>query len=110
VPVLGICYGQQWMCRELGGEVEPATSREFGRTSIEILKSESLFEGIDGRTVVWMSHGDQVAKLPAGFAVYASSGRVPDRRRRRSLARFFCVQFHPESATRCAAWRSSPTS
>ena len=96
VPVLGICYGMQWMCQQLGGEVRGAEKREFGRTSIAVARAEDLLEAIEGRTVVWMSHGDQVERLPAGFEPYASSETCPfavvgDRRRR-----FFGVQFHPE--------------
>lgn len=96
VPVLGICYGMQWMMRELGADVREAEKREFGRTSIEISRSEGLFEGIDGRTVVWMSHADRVDSLPEGFVPYASSedcrfAAVGDPERG-----LFAVQFHPE--------------
>jgi GMP synthase (glutamine-hydrolysing) len=96
VPVLGICYGMQWMAQALGGRVLPADKREFGRTSLRIVRSEALFDGIDGHTVVWMSHGDQVERLPDGFEVYADSDTCPfaaagDRERG-----FFGVQFHPE--------------
>jgi GMP synthase (glutamine-hydrolysing) len=96
VPVLGICYGLQWMAEALGGEVRPAAEREFGRTSLVVERAEGLLDGIEGRTVVWMSHGDQVARLPAGFEVYASSDTCPyavvgDARRG-----FHGVQFHPE--------------
>ena len=96
VPVLGICYGMQWMCQNLGGHVQGADEREFGHTSIEVVRSQDLFEGIDGRTVVWMSHGDQVDRLPEGFEVYAQTQTCPyaaigDRERG-----FYGVQFHPE--------------
>jgi len=96
VPVLGICYGMQWMMQVLGGDVQPATKREFGRTSLEVLHPEGPLEAIDGRTVVWMSHGDKVARLPAGFRTLASSeecefAAVCDER-----ARLYGVQFHPE--------------
>ena len=73
VPVLGICYGLQAMVQALGGAVEATDRREFGRTSVQIAHPEGLFDGVDGRTVVWMSHGDKVTRLPAGFQVYASS-------------------------------------
>jgi GMP synthase (glutamine-hydrolysing) len=96
VPVLGICYGMQWMCRELGGEVLPSDKREFGRTSIAIERSERLFEGIDGRTVVWMSHGDQVERLPAGFVTYARSQTCPEAAVGDPARGFYGVQFHPE--------------
>ncbi|MFN0244778.1 MAG: glutamine-hydrolyzing GMP synthase [Planctomycetota bacterium] len=96
VPVLGICYGMQWMAQALGGEVKPADRREFGRTSLAIERSEALFEGIDGRTVVWMSHGDQVTRLPQGFSVYASSDTCPFAAVGDPARGFFGVQFHPE--------------
>jgi len=96
VPVLGICYGMQWMSKALGGEVQGADKREYGRTAVAVRRSEDLFEGVDGHTVVWMSHGDKVTRLPAGFEVYADTesceyAAVGDARRG-----FFGVQFHPE--------------
>jgi GMP synthase (glutamine-hydrolysing) len=96
VPVLGICYGLQWIAHVLGGEVLPAKKREFGRTSIEIHQPEGLLEAIEGRTVVWMSHGDRVARMPDGFRTLASSedcefAVVADPERR-----LYGVQFHPE--------------
>jgi GMP synthase (glutamine-hydrolysing) len=96
VPVLGICYGMQWMCRALGGEVVPSGRREFGHTSIEVLESAGLLEGIEGRTVVWMSHGDVVESLPAGFRTYASSDNCPYAAAGDSARGLFGVQFHPE--------------
>jgi len=96
VPVLGICYGMQWMMRELGGDVVAADKREFGRADIEVLRSHELFQGIEGSSTVWMSHGDQVASLPGGFSIYASTptcelAAVGDRKRG-----FYGIQFHPE--------------
>ena len=96
VPVLGICYGMQWMMHVLGGEVVAAAKREFGRTSIEILHPLGVLEAIEGRTVVWMSHGDHVARIPDSFRALASStscefAAVVDEQRR-----LFGVQFHPE--------------
>jgi GMP synthase (glutamine-hydrolysing) len=96
VPVLGICYGMQWMTQVLGGEVRPANEREFGRTSLLVERPERILEGIDGRTVVWMSHGDQVVRLPAGFVVYASSDTCPFAVAGDPKQGFFGVQFHPE--------------
>ena len=96
VPVLGICYGMQWMCQSLGGSVEGSGEREFGHTSIEVLRPESLLEGIEGRTVVWMSHGDKVTSLPAGFANYAQSDTCPHAVVGDATRGFFGVQFHPE--------------
>jgi len=96
VPVLGICYGMQWMTLALGGAVESANEREFGRAHMHVKKPEDLAHELDATTVVWMSHGDQVVALPAGFEVYASSENceyalVGDPQR--SL---YGVQFHPE--------------
>ncbi len=96
VPVLGICYGMQWMSQELGGEVRAHDKREFGRRSIAVERSEGIFEGVAGHTVVWMSHGDQVTRLPSGFEVYASSDTCPYAAVGDPRRGFFGVQFHPE--------------
>ncbi len=96
VPVLGICYGMQWMCHVLGGEVLSSETREYGRTSIRVLASEGLFEDIGGHTVVWMSHGDSVAKLPEGFSAVASSDDCNFAAIRSSERAYWGVQFHPE--------------
>ena len=96
VPVLGICYGMQWMSQTLGGTVEGSGEREFGHTSIEVDQSSEVFDGIDGRTVVWMSHGDKVTKLPAGFQVYAHSDTCAFAAIGDPSRRFYGVQFHPE--------------
>ncbi len=96
VPVLGICYGMQWMTQVLGGSVEAAERREFGRTSISVVEGSGVFDGMDGHTVVWMSHGDHVTSIPEGFDVLARSencefAAVGDARRG-----FYGLQFHPE--------------
>jgi GMP synthase (glutamine-hydrolysing) len=96
VPVLGICYGMQWMARELGGAVSRAERREYGRTSLSILNSEGLFDGISGHTVVWMSHGDQLERPPAGFEVLAESATCPLAAVGDPVRRLYGVQFHPE--------------
>ena len=70
VPVLGICYGFQAMCAQLGGRVTPSDHREFGRAFIEVTGESALFEGLwpkGAREQVWMSHGDRVEALPPGF-------------------------------------------
>jgi GMP synthase (glutamine-hydrolysing) len=99
VPVLGICYGQQTMCAQLGGRVAPSDHREFGRAFIDIVDDCALFEGLwpkGSREQVWMSHGDRVEALPPGFRVVAVSEGAPfavvadDRRR------FYGTMFHPE--------------
>ena len=96
VPVLGICYGMQWMCRSLGGEVVPFDKREYGRTSIRVLRSEAMFSEIGGHTVVWMSHGDSVSKLPGGFEVHAESDDCPYAAVADASRGYYGVQFHPE--------------
>ncbi len=96
VPVLGICYGMQWMMQALGGDVRGADEREFGRTTVEVRRARELFEGVDGHTVVWMSHGDRVERLPAGFEVYARSAACPFAAVGAPARGLFGVQFHPE--------------
>ncbi len=80
MPVLGICYGQQTMCAQLGGEVEPSDHREFGRAFVEISDNCALFDGVwqpGERDQVWMSHGDRVTRLPPGFRVVGTSEGAP---------------------------------
>src|SRR5262249_6111261 len=70
VPILGICYGEQAMAAQLGGTVEGGHHREFGRAEVEVTQDSALFEGVwrkGEKYPVWMSHGDRVTKLPAGF-------------------------------------------
>ncbi len=101
VPVLGICYGQQTMVAQLGGEVESADRREFGRAIIELIDGCGLFEGLwqkGGRAQVWMSHGDRVISLPEGFRAVAASEGAPFAAIADDERRFYGVQFHPEVA------------
>lgn len=101
VPVLGICYGEQTLCAQLGGRVEPAATREFGRAEIELLRECRLFDGIlrvGERARVWMSHGDQVMELPPGFVAVAASPAAPFAAIADERRRFYGVQFHPEVA------------
>ncbi|OYQ32725.1 GMP synthase (glutamine-hydrolyzing) [Niveispirillum lacus] len=99
VPVFGICYGQQTMCEQLGGKVEPGETREFGRAFVEVKDDCALFEGvwsIGAREQVWMSHGDRVTKLPEGFRIVATSEGAPYAIIADDARRFYAVQFHPE--------------
>jgi GMP synthase (glutamine-hydrolysing) len=99
VPVLGICYGQQAMCAQLGGEVEAAEHREFGRAFLEVVDDCALFEGVwrtGAREQVWMSHGDRVVRLPEGFRVVGVSEGAPFAAIADDERRFYGVQFHPE--------------
>jgi len=99
VPVLGICYGQQTMCAQLGGAVEGGHHREFGRAFVSVERHSPLFEGVwsDGeRHQVWMSHGDRVTALPEGFAVIGTSPNAPFAAIADEARRYYGVQFHPE--------------
>jgi GMP synthase (glutamine-hydrolysing) len=101
VPVLGICYGQQAMAAQLGGEVESGHHAEFGRADVEIIAENPLFKGVwhvGERYPVWMSHGDRVTKLPDGFSTYAISANAPFAVVGDEERRFYGVQFHPEVA------------
>jgi len=83
LPVLGICYGEQTMAKQLGGTVESGHHREFGRAELEITSSCALFDGVwakGQKYPVWMSHGDRVTRLPDGFSVVAVSENAPLRR------------------------------
>ena len=104
VPVLGICYGMQTMAQQLGGKVEAGTKREFGFAEVRARNHSALFEGIQDRANaeghglldVWMSHGDKVTELPAGFKVIASNDTTPIAAMADEERRFYAVQFHPE--------------
>ena len=99
VPVLGICYGEQTMAKELGGQVEGGHHREFGRAEVEVKQASALFDGVwqpGDRRQVWMSHGDRVTKLPAGFSVIAASDNAPFAAISDEARKYYGVQFHPE--------------
>ena len=95
VPALGICYGMQVIAHHLGGRVEPANSREYGNAIVEVIAQSALFAGLPEQLDVWMSHGDSVLDLPAGFVEIARThnalAAIADERRR-----IFAVQWHPE--------------
>ena len=99
LPVLGICYGQQAMCAQLGGAVEPSEHREFGRAFVDVSRECALFNGVwrvGGREQVWMSHGDRVTSLPPGFEPIAVSDGAPFAAIADEARRYYGVQFHPE--------------
>ena len=101
VPVLGICYGQQAMCAQLGGKVESSEHREFGRAFVDLAEPCALFDGrwtVGERQQVWMSHGDRVIEPPAGFRVVGGSDSAPVAMIADDERRFYGVQFHPEVA------------
>ena len=99
VPVLGICYGEQAMCAQLGGKVAAGDTREFGRAFLEIVDTCSLFDGVwrkGGREQVWMSHGDRVISLPPGFHPVGVSEGAPFAAIADEKRKFYGLQFHPE--------------
>ena len=99
VPVLGICYGEQAMAAQLGGKVEGGHHREFGRAEVEVTEDAPLFEGVwrkGEKYPVWMSHGDRVTKLPAGFRVLGVSPNAPIAMIGDDARKFYATQFHLE--------------
>lgn len=99
LPMLGICYGQQTLCSQLGGAVETSDHREFGRAMLSLTQDCALFEGIQdtGEGIqVWMSHGDRVTQIPQGFEVVAVSENAPCAAIADESRKIYAVQFHPE--------------
>jgi len=99
VPVLGICYGMQLMSRHFGGEVVPAGKREFGHAELLAQGTPGpLFDGffLDGKSPVWMSHGDHVSQVPEGFQVAAGTANAPVCAIQNLACNLYGVQFHPE--------------
>jgi GMP synthase (glutamine-hydrolysing) len=100
IPVLGVCYGAQLVARLLGGRVVGAERREYGRATVRVLQSSSVFQGMmaDEELTVWMSHGDKVETLPTGFVHTASSDNCPFAGFADAARGIHCVQFHSEVA------------
>lgn len=99
VPILAICYGQQTLSVQLGGEVEGGHAREFGRADVEVLAESPLFEGVwevGKRYPVWMSHGDRVTRLPEGFKAIGVSPNAPFAVAVDESRRYYTTMFHPE--------------
>ena len=95
VPVLGICYGLQWMTHVLGGHVERADRREYGRAELLVKNGSALFAGLPHRLRIWNSHGDHVRALPAGFHVTGETGNAVSAAED-PARKLYAVQFHPE--------------
>ncbi|MBI09116.1 MAG: glutamine-hydrolyzing GMP synthase [Rhodospirillaceae bacterium] len=99
LPVLGICYGEQTMCAQLGAAVEPSNEREFGRAFVEVTEDCALFDGVwspGQKHQVWMSHGDKIMSAPEGFKTVAISDSSPFAAIANEERKFYGVQFHPE--------------
>ena len=96
LPVLGICYGAQLMALELGGDVTPATRREYGPATVQITRDDALFGGIDREQPVWMSHGDSITRMPEGFHSTAQTESTPFAGLDAPERNLYGIQFHPE--------------
>ena len=95
-PLLGICYGHQLMAHYLDGEVQPGATHEFGRADLRVRRDDPLFDGQVRRQRVWMSHGDQVTKLPSGFQVLGDTRQCKVAAMGDLNRKYFGLQFHPE--------------
>jgi len=96
VPVLGICYGHQWLAHALGGTVTSGSTKEYGHTQINVVNEGTLFKNLPPRFTVWMSHGDEVSVLPDGFVTAASSEDCANAAMANAEKNIFGVQFHLE--------------
>ncbi len=96
IPVLGICYGLQLISKKLGGKVEPAKDREYGKAILNVVESSPLFIGVSNYSTVWMSHGDYLTELPKGFKIIAKSDHSPIAAVANESEKIYGVQFHPE--------------
>ena len=97
-PILGICYGAQYMSQLYGGRVEPAGTREYGRANLRSFEHDNpLFKGFDENSQVWMSHGDTITAIPEGFRCIASTDKVQYAAYQAADEPLWGVQFHPEA-------------
>ncbi|MCR4377634.1 MAG: glutamine-hydrolyzing GMP synthase [Rhodospirillales bacterium] len=99
LPIFGICYGEQTLCAQLGGRVEEGHHREFGRAFIDVVDDCELFHGVwakGAKEQVWMSHGDKIDAIPAGFRAVAITPTAPFAAIANDEKKFYGVQFHPE--------------
>ena len=96
LPLLGICYGAQYLAHHYGGAVESAGSREYGRAELEVKQRDPLFDGVPPKSQVWMSHGDTITALPDKATVLASTRSVVNAAYRIFGEQTYAVQFHPE--------------
>ncbi|MFX1237591.1 MAG: glutamine-hydrolyzing GMP synthase [Promethearchaeota archaeon] len=96
IPVLGICYGHHLIINEMGGTIEPHDHKEYGKTELEVIDSKTLLASLVKKEIVWMSHGDQVKKLPNEFKAIAKTKTCPIAAYKCDSKRIYGVQFHPE--------------
>jgi len=96
IPVLGVCYGMQLMAQQLGGKVERGKKGEYGPAILKTVRSSRLFVKVPKQSHVWMSHGDIVTKLSAGFSLIAKTNNSPDAAMANEKKKLYGIQFHPE--------------
>ena len=96
IPVLGLCYGAQLMMHVLGGKVEKAPVREYGKTKVFVDTNSALFENVSPTTICWMSHFDYISKIAPGFKISAYTADCPVATAERPEDKLYAIQFHPE--------------
>ena len=96
VPILGICYGMQTLAEQMGGHVISADQKEFGRSALEVVSESIIFQNLNKKINVWMSHGDQVQDLPDDFVLSASTATAPIAAMEHKNLPIYAIQFHPE--------------
>ena len=96
IPILGICYGLQLLCKEFNGKIGQSISREYGHTLIKQINKSFLFKGVKKYSQVWMSHGDHIEKEPKGFVVTSFSAKNVISSIENKKSKIFGLQFHPE--------------
>ena len=96
LPLLGVCYGAQYLAHHFGGEVMPSATREYGRAMLSLKENDPLLKDLSPRTQVWMSHGDTIGKIPANYRIIASTDDVPVAAYHVGGEQSWGIQFHPE--------------
>lgn len=96
IPVLGLCYGAQLMMHVLGGKVERAAAREYGKTEVNVDNSSALFTGVSENTICWMSHNDYISRMAPGFRAVATTENCPVAAAECAEKNLYAIQFHPE--------------